>query len=166
MKTIPVSIQFMARRHLDQVLQIEKKNGSRSSPVSGVWSKKDFLEVLRDPRNEGLVVVQKQPLEKVIGFAIYSIYEDRYHIPNMAVDPAFCRKKVGTHIILKMKAKLRPNRTAIDIDVRETNLNGQLFLKKMGFKAIQVDRDWYEKPREDAYKFRYQLENVDVDLDE
>ncbi|MEM9368527.1 MAG: ribosomal-protein-alanine N-acetyltransferase RimI, partial [Planctomycetota bacterium] len=46
----------------------------------------------------------------------------------------------------------------IMLEVRETNLEAQLFFKQLGFKAISVLRDFYDDAAEDAYlmQFRYQ----------
>ena len=59
----------------------------------------------------------------------------------------------------KLLGKLsHERRNRIMLEVRETNLEAQLFFKSVGFKAISVLRDFYEDTVEDAYlmQFRYQ----------
>ncbi|MEM6473569.1 MAG: ribosomal-protein-alanine N-acetyltransferase RimI, partial [Planctomycetota bacterium] len=48
-------------------------------------------------------------------------------------------------------------RNRIMLEVRETNLEAQLFFKSLGFRAISVLRDFYDDTVEDAYlmQFRY-----------
>ena len=62
-------------------------------------------------------------------------------------------------MLAKLLGKLpHERRNRIMLEVRETNLEAQLFFKSIGFKAISVLRDFYDDTDEDAYlmQFRYQ----------
>lgn len=66
-----------------------------------------------------------------------------------------CRE-VGTAMADKLIKKLSlQNRTRITLEVRETNLPGQLFWRAKGFRAVSVLRDYYEETPEDAYIMQY-----------
>jgi ribosomal-protein-alanine N-acetyltransferase len=55
-------------------------------------------------------------------------------------------------MIQKLVGKLsNERRNRILLEVRETNLEAQLFFKQLGFRAISVLRDYYEDTTEDAY---------------
>ena len=41
------------------------------------------------------------------------------------------------------------------LEVRETNLDAQLFFKQIGFRAVSVLRDFYDDSDEDAYLMQY-----------
>ncbi len=146
----------MTRSDLQQVVGIENRNSSFSSPLTGAWTTEDFMEVLRKPNNKGIVAVQN---DTVLGFAVYSLLPGKIYICNLSVDTDCVRTKIGTQLITKLKSKLVPKRRDIlEIDVRESNLTAQLFLRKMNFRAVQVIRNWYEQPiKEDAYKFRLEI---------
>ena len=68
------------------------------------------------------------------------------------------RQGIGTALVDKLVSKLSPHRrNRIVLEVRETNLEAQLFFKSLGFRAISVLRDYYDDTVEDAYlmQFRY-----------
>ena len=68
------------------------------------------------------------------------------------------RRGIGTALVDKLVSKLSPHRrNRIVLEVRETNLDAQLFFKSLGFRAISVLRDYYDDTVEDAYlmQFRY-----------
>jgi ribosomal-protein-alanine N-acetyltransferase len=45
------------------------------------------------------------------------------------------------------------------LEVRETNLDAQLFWKAQGFRAVSVVKEFYiESPGEDAYLFQYRYQ--------
>ena len=59
-------------------------------------------------------------------------------------------------MINKLISKLSMDRrNRILLEVRETNLDAQLFFKDLGFRAIPVLRDYYEDTTEDAYLMQY-----------
>jgi ribosomal-protein-alanine N-acetyltransferase len=59
-------------------------------------------------------------------------------------------------MVSKLVSKLSyQRRTQITLEVRETNLEAQLFFKGQGFRATSVLRDFYEDTPEDAYLMEY-----------
>jgi [ribosomal protein S18]-alanine N-acetyltransferase len=156
-------IRWMIRRDLPEVLDIENRNSGRSHNIKGIWAEEDFLAFLRQPNAIGMVATHTtgSSEEHVCGFMLYQLFPDRIHIFNLVVDPALLREGVGTALIDRLKAKLSVyRRTMLEIDIREVNLGACFWLKHLGFKAVQVIREWYQAPLvEDAYKFRFTLEN-------
>lgn len=58
----------------------------------------------------------------------------------------------------KLKAKLSGHRrTRLTLEMREGNLEGQLFFRRQGFLAGRVLRGYYEDSGEDCYLMSYNL---------
>ena len=90
--------------------------------------------------------------ERIVGFMIYELHKTRLHILNFAVNPEFRRRGIGAQMVDKLVGKLsHQRRTRILLEVRETNLEAQLFFRSSGFRAVSVLRDFYEDTIEDAY---------------
>lgn len=151
-----VHIRWMIRRDMGEVLQIEK--GSFEFP----WFEEDFVRCLRQRNCIGMVAEHG---ERVVGFMIYELHKTRLHVLNFAVAPEYRRMEVGEQMIEKLVSKLSSQRrTRISLEVRETNLNAQLFFKEHGFRATAVLRDFYDDSTEDAYvmQYHYQREAEEI----
>lgn len=143
-----VHIRWLIRRDMPQVLEIEKQ--SFELP----WSGQDFVRCLRQRNCIGMVAEDN---ERVVGFMVYTLYKTRLHLLNFAVHPSFRRRGIGRQMLDKLVSKLSYERNRIMLEVRETNLDAQLFFKKSHFRAISVLRDFYEDTAEDAYLMQYRL---------
>lgn len=147
-----IHIRWLIRRDLDSILRIENE----SFPLP--WGEEDFIRCLRNRNVIGMVA---DVGEQVAGFNIYELHRNRLHILNFAVDPAFRRRGVGAAMVSKLVNKLSPQRrNRIMLEIRETNLDAQLFFRGLGFRAVSLLRDFYEDTTEDAYlmQYRYQAE--------
>ncbi len=144
-----VHIRWMIRRDMPAVLAIE--DASFEFP----WSEEEFIRCLRQRNCIGMVAEQD---DQVVGFMIYELHKNRLHLLNFSVTPECRRTGVGTAMMEKLAGKLSTDRrNRIMLEVRETNLEAQLFFKNFGFKAISVLRDFYEDTTEDAYLMQYRF---------
>ena len=144
---VRVHIRWMIRRDMPEVLQTEQAS------FEYAWTEEDFLRCLRQRNCIGMVAEQG---EKVVGFMIYELHKAKLHILNFAVHPSCRRSGVGGQMIAKLVSKLSSHRrTAITLEVRETNLAAQLFFKAQGFRAVRVLRAYYEDSGEDAFLMQY-----------
>jgi len=151
-------IRWMIRRDMDEVLKIERES------FEFPWSEDDFVRCLRQRNCIGMVA---ELGEQVAGFMIYELHKQRLHLLNFAVASAARRRGVGTQMIDKLINKLSSQRrTRVTLEVRETNLQAQLFFKENGFRAISVLRNFYDDSPEDAYlmQFRYVDEDAEMIL--
>lgn len=138
-----VQIRWMIRRDMPSVLAIEEQG------FEFPWPEEEFIRCLRQRNCIGMVA---EIDDEVAGFVIYELHKERLHVLNIAVRSVFRRIGVGSAIINKLRNKLSPERrNRILLEIRETNLPGQQFFKRMGFRAISVLRDYYEESSEDAY---------------
>ncbi len=142
-----VHIRWMIRRDMAEVLEIER--ASFEFP----WLEDDFVRCLRQRNCIGMVAEHD---DGVVGFMIYELHRSRLHILNFAVsaDVRYCN--VGAQMVEKLIGKLsHQRRNRILLEVRETNLDAQLFFRAMGFRATDVLRDFYDDTTEDAYLMQF-----------
>jgi len=155
-----VHIRWMIRRDMPAVLAIE--DASFEFP----WCEEEFIRCLRQRNCIGMVAEVE---DKVVGFMIYELHKNRLHLLNFSVDPESRRCGVGSAMMEKLAGKLSiERRNRIMLEVRETNLEAQLFFKTFGFKAISVLRDFYEDTTEDAYlmQYRYRPTAEELEMDD
>ena len=146
-----VHIRWMIRRDMPEVLGIEQ------AAFEFPWLEEDFIRCLRQRNCIGMVAEQG---ERVVGFMIYELHKTRLHILNFAVASDTTRRGVGEQMVGKLIGKLSSQRrTRITLEVRETNLDAQLFFKESGFRAVSVLRNFYDDSPEDAYLMRYDHES-------
>jgi ribosomal-protein-alanine N-acetyltransferase len=144
----------MIKRDMSEVLAIE------TASFWVAWSEDDFLRCLRQRNCIGMVAEEK---ETVRGFMIYELHKSNLQILNFAVGTAYRRQGVGAGMLDKLKGKLTSNRrTAITLEVKDTNLGAQLFFSKQGFKATGILAGHYEDGEDtvDAYSMRYLMDGV------
>jgi ribosomal-protein-alanine N-acetyltransferase len=149
-------IRWGIRRDMPEVLAIE------SQCFEFPWDEDAFIRVLRQ-RNCISMVAEHD--EKIAGFFVYELHKSRLHILNFAVHPAYQRNGVGRQMVEKLTGKLTADRRSrILLEIRETNLDAQLFFKAMGFRAVSVIRGFYpdDAPDEDAYLFQYRFMGSDL----
>ena len=146
----------MIRRDMPAVLAIEGQSFEFS------WNEDDFIRCLRQRNCIGMVAEQD---EQVVGFMIYELHKNRLHILNFAVAKEARRRGIGRAMISKLLSKLsHERRNRIMLEVRETNLDAQLFFKGLGFRAISVLRDFYDDTVEDAYLMQYRYKATAEEL--
>jgi ribosomal-protein-alanine N-acetyltransferase len=150
-----VHIRWMIRRDMQEVLQTEQES------FTVPWTEDDFLHCLRQRNCIGMVA---ELGDHVIGHVIYELHRNRLHLLNLAVHPAYRRQHVGTQVMAKLIGKLSSHRRArITLEVRESNLVSQLFLKSLHFVATKVVKNYYDDTGEDAYFMEYRLPGEAVD---
>jgi ribosomal-protein-alanine N-acetyltransferase len=153
-KTIRPHVRWMIRRDMEEVLEIERLC------FEFPWSEGDFIRCLRQRNCVGMVALIE---DRVVGQMIYELHRTRLHLLNFAVLPSMQRRGVGRGLIDKLKRRLSPKRrTRIVTDVRESNLDAQLFFRALGFRAVDVLHDFYDDTTEDAILFQYRLPNAQV----
>ncbi|NLG06923.1 ribosomal protein S18-alanine N-acetyltransferase [Candidatus Peribacteria bacterium] len=137
----------MIRRDMAEVLQIEDES------FDFPWLEDDFIRCLRQRNCIGMCAEYE---DRVVGFMIYELHKTRIYLLNLAVAEQMRRRGVGSQMIAKLIAKLsQQRRNRLLTEVRETNLDAQIFFRENGFRAISVLRGFYEDTPEDAYLMQY-----------
>ena len=142
-------VRWLIRRDIPEVLDIE------SRCFEFPWSEDDFIRYLRQRNCIGMVATED---DRVVGFMIYELHKSRLHLLNLAVHPDCRRQGVGRVMVDKLLAKLsHERRNRIMLEVRETNLDAQLFFKRMGFRAISILHGYFDDSDEDGYLMQWHL---------
>jgi len=152
-KDAQVQIRWLIRRDMPDVLGIER------ACFEHAWSEEDFLCCLRQRNCIGMVAEQDH---QIVGFMIYELHKLTLRILNFAVDQESQRGGIGSRMIERLVDKLsQQRRREIILEVRETNLDAQLFFRSQGFRALGVLREHYDDTAEDAYSmiFRFIVED-------
>lgn len=152
--TLP-HIRWMIRRDLPEVLNVEKES------FADPWDEEEFVRCLRDRNCIGQVA---EVADLVAGFIVYELQKGRIEILDIAVDPAFRNRGIGAALIGRLINKLsRERRREILVRVSEENLAGQLFLKAIGFRCIQIERGYWQPTADisvDAYLMRFHVSQI------
>lgn len=139
----PPHIRWLIRRDTREVVNIDELSHELG------WTEEDFVRLLRE-RNVIGVVAERG--DNVVGFMLYGLYPNRLEVMRFAVHPDVRFQGIGRLMVEKLRGKLAPQRrNKILVDVDERCLGEQLFLKRCGFRAVDVLRgDAF-----DTYRFRY-----------
>lgn len=145
-----VQIRWLIRRDMAEVLKIENDS------FEFAWTEEDFLSCLRQRNCIGMVAEHDQ---EIVGFMVYELHKSKLNILNFAVNDETRRQNVGAQMCHKLIDKLsQQRRNEILLEVRESNLDAQLFFKNYGFRAVTILRNHYDDTTEDAYVMRYRLD--------
>jgi ribosomal-protein-alanine N-acetyltransferase len=137
----------MIRRDMPAVLEIE--NASFECP----WSEEDFVRCLRQRNCIGMVVEARK---RIAAFMVFELRGSSLRLLSICVDPSFRRRGIGTRLISRLVKKLpRKRRGSIIVEVRESNVEAQVFFRRAGFRAVRVIRALYDDCSEDAYVMEY-----------
>jgi len=149
---IKVNIRWMSRKDMKEVLKIENEC------FEFAWTEKEFMSNLWQRNCVGWVAEYQG---RIIGFMVYKNLKNKIHLLNIATLSEFRRQGVGTQLVAKLITKLGNQRRRIMLEVRETNLPAQLFLRFIGFRAIEILRDFYDETNEDAYQMVYKYQELE-----
>lgn len=142
-------IRWMVRKDVPAIMTIEE--GAFEFP----WTEEEMLNCLRQRNCIGMVFVRN---ERILGFMVYELFKATMHVLNFAVASGFRRRGIGRQMVQKLIGKLsQQRRDSITLEVRETNIDAQLFWRSMGFKAGAVIRGHYEDSEDDAYVMEFTL---------
>ncbi|KKN24615.1 hypothetical protein LCGC14_0892990 [marine sediment metagenome] len=144
-----VHIRWLIRRDMPEVMAIEREI------FEFPWLEKDFIRCLRQRNCIGMVAEHE---DRVVGFMIYELHNTRIQLLNFAVAADYRRRGVGSQMVAKLVNKLTPKRrNRLVLEIRESNWSGIQFFSAVGFRAVNVLRDFYDQDDtdEDAYVMVY-----------
>ncbi len=144
-------VRWMIRRDMPEVMRIE--NQSFDDP----WTTEQFIGCLRTRNVIGMVAELD---DRVVGYMVYEFHKNRLHLKNFAVDFDFRRKGVGRAMVQKLISKLGNQRDRLMLEVRESNLPGQLFFRSLGFRAEAIVDQPFDNCDEDGYLMVYRADKA------
>jgi [ribosomal protein S18]-alanine N-acetyltransferase len=138
-----VRVMPMRRRHLRPVVAIEEACYPRP------WSATVFLSELAQRSSRRYRVATIGPL--VVGFSGLMIVDEDGHITNIAVDPGWHRRNIGTVLLLD-QARAAPALGVrnLTLEVRASNTPAKTLYQHFGFAPVGVRRNYYVETGEDA----------------
>lgn len=150
-----VTVGFTDRAELSEVAVLDAQYGE------GVFNEREIWRLIRGGRH--IVVVARQ-CRRIVGYALYYISVCRVEFLSLVVAEDARWQGVGRKIVRFVEKQNRHLRRKMCFPVREYNLDGQLFLKNLGFHCRKIVRDFYQdryqdRPtvKEDAYYFSRKL---------
>mgnify|MGYP003151186867 CR=1 FL=1 len=142
-----VHMRWMIRRDVPDVLDIESKS------FSDPWDNDAFVSHLKQRNCIGMVADLSIFDSKVVSYMVYMLHKNKITVINFAVHPDHRYQTIGHQMMRKLKSKLNENkRLKLELALPESNLEGQLFLRKEGFLAVNT----IPTQDEDLYMFEFE----------
>jgi ribosomal-protein-alanine N-acetyltransferase len=139
-----VELARMRRRHLRRVLAIEARVYPRP------WSPSLFLSELAQRHSRTYLVARYEG--DVIGYAGMMFMAGEAHVTNIAVDPDFHGRKIGTRLLYAIITEAVARGSGIlSLEVRVTNHKAQEMYEKFGFSVTGTRKGYYIETNEDAF---------------
>jgi ribosomal-protein-alanine N-acetyltransferase len=140
---IEMQIEKMTVNDLDRVLEIEAV--SYRTP----WTRRAFTSEITENSYAHYFVARHQG--KIIGYVGMWVILEESHITNIAVDPAYRRRKVAQRLLEDTFRRARElGATRITLEVRASNSSAQDLYTKMGFVNRGLRKGYYTDTNEDA----------------
>lgn len=166
---VEVEVTKMRRRHLRKVLSIETRVYPRP------WSASLFLSELAQRSTRSYIVARTEG--EVVGYAGMMFTGLESHITNIAVDPTFHGRKVGSRLLLTLITEaIARGAETVSLEVRVSNLPAQAMYEKFGFVVMGTRKGYYIETREDAFvmvaegtrstDYRLRLARIRQEIDE
>ncbi len=146
-KTANLTITFMKKEDLDQVMAIEQV--SFSMP----WSRNLFLSEFRSPSVSRLLValVPDAPMRTIAGYLVFWLVAGEMHILDLATAPGSRQQGIARRLVLAgLRHGYSKEARRAFLEVRASNEPAHKLYSSLGFTATFIRRDYYDDPIEDA----------------
>lgn len=138
-----LDIAVMRKKHLDQVMEIEKR------AYTNPWSRSVFESELTQGIVRSYVVVLDG--RRVVGYCGVLYVVDEAHITNIAVEPEAHRMNIGTKLLSHtIRRAWERQVVGVTLEVRVSNFAAQRLYQKFGFQPAGVRKGYYQENGEDA----------------
>lgn len=120
------------------------------------WERQDFDAMLcRRPRGYVLSVISNAD-NRILAYAVWErkSLDEPMRLLNLAVHPNHRRQGLGACLIGRPGLKGYP----MVADVIETNVDAQLFLRRLGWKCTEIVAQPYDESDRDALRFEAQYD--------
>lgn len=141
-------IREMTLEDITQVVEIEK------SCFSIPWSEDSFRDSIQREDTLFLVCEEKSADADVYitGYAGMYISFEEANITNVAVAPAYRKKGYADALVSFAKKSVHEKEVErIFLEVRVSNQPAISLYEKHGFQSLGIRKNFYDRPREDAY---------------
>lgn len=137
-----MEVRKMTAADIDAVTALENEI------FSDAWSAEGFLESLENPNAIMLTVIENGDLA---GYCCVYTVLDEAEIVNVAINPKYRCQGLGFKMLKAMMDHFVPEEvTQYFLEVRQSNTAAKRLYEKLGFAAVGIRKNFYEKPVEDA----------------
>ncbi len=127
---LETSIRWSVRKDIPEMLKIER------DAFADPWSEDHFLSTMKAKNAVGLTAHQG---DRIVGYVFYDLAPTCLRLLNVAVALPDRMTGVGRALVGKVVGKMQGHRRdRVMTRVREDNLNGQKFLRELGFRATEI----------------------------
>ena len=134
-----VTLEPMRRRHVGQILQIER--ASYPKP----WTTTVFHDELDQVGTGHRHYLVAKHGRTVVGYAGLMFVADEAHVTNVAVHPEHRREGIATQLLLELAAvAVRRGCVAWTLEVRASSIGAQALYRAFGFAPAGVRAKYYE----------------------
>ena len=138
---------------LDAIYEIEKL--SFGSP----WPREALAEEIQG-RSWSHVLVNLAD-NTIVGFLVYWTVGPEVHLLNLGVHPEWRRQKTGTALTKKLiEIAQKENKEEIFLEVRVSNAAARSLYDSLGFKGLELRKNYYPDSGEDARVMELRLEDL------
>jgi [ribosomal protein S18]-alanine N-acetyltransferase len=143
----------METTDLPRIMEIER--GSYSFP----WTQTMFLSELFDNPFSHAYVAREEEERKIVGYVIFWIVIDEFHLLNVAVDPTRRKRGIAERLIrLLFDIAQKRGVKKGTLEARASNFPAQQLYRKFGFREVGIRRNYYQGPTENALLFQCDIE--------
>ena len=137
------SSQLMEYEDIPVVAEIEK------CCFSEPWSENSFFSHISAPYSRSFTM---KFLNKPVGYICCNYIIDEMYIGTIAVDEKMRRRHIADKLITTMSDLCEYlGALVLTLEVRVSNESAQKLYEKHGFRNLGVRKNFYSKPKEDAY---------------
>jgi len=144
-----ITIGPMLAADLPAVWRLERASSRTPWPVSL------FQDLIEDSRH---TVLAAKVGTRLVGYLLYEHKGEIGHIANICVHVEYRRRGVASCILTSVLKRMRKEGfAASELEVRQTNMDAQLFYKKFGFITYEIIAAGYPDTQEDCFLMRLPL---------
>ncbi len=135
--------ELMTQDDIEIVSQIEKENFSEP------WSFESFKSEINNALSISYV---EKYLDKTVGYVTAQIINPEAYIGTIAVDESMRKRGIANRLLnMVIDFCNYKNCETLSLEVRVSNIAAQKLYEKNGFINLGIRKNFYSKPKEDAY---------------
>lgn len=145
---MPILIRKTQPEDIDAVFYIKKEQ------FSNPWKKKFFYDELNNDISYFYVAVdisEDTSLKDIVGYIIFWVIQETIELHDIAVIEKYKKRGVGSQLMHFMLETAHLKKVEeIFLEVRQSNAIAIALYEKYNFKRIDVRKNYYTEPIEDA----------------
>lgn len=144
------SIKKAELSDIDRINLIEKERFNEP------WSYTSFISSFNSSVTN--ILVAKDNFDNLLGFIVFTNIGDESEILDIAIEKSFENLGIASKLFDETFNILKSNNCSdIYLDVRTNNLQARHLYEKLGFSQINIRKNYYHNPNEDAIVMKKQL---------